>query len=483
MVTVPLSTSFLRKWGDFMATTRLISMHQNHGKTIADCLGDRIDYANNPDKTEGGTWVSAYQCNPEIAQGEFAVSKRMYEDKTHRKQGHTVIAYHLRQSFKPGEITPALANEIGYELAKRLTKGNHAFMVATHTDKAHIHNHIIFNSTSLNCTRKFRDFKGSGRAVANISDRLCLEHGLSIVENPKRSKTNYGKWLGDGKPLSHSEMLRRTIDEILSKPPKNSPAFLQEMQAAGYEIRTGKYLAFKSPNQKKFTRLRSLGEDYSEDAIRAVIEGKAPARAKPKATVKQEKPFSLMIDIQAKLQEGKGTGYENWAQLFNIKQMSQTVIYLQNNNLLAYPALEKKAKEVTDNFHDINSKIKAAEKRLAEIAVLQKHIGNYAKTKDVYTAYRKAGYSQKFYEAHRQDLTLHKAAKAAFDQLELKKLPSMQSLKTEYATLLTEKKQAYSHYAKAKKEMQEVTIAKANLDRLLNKTPTESPKEKSQKRR
>ncbi len=466
-----------------MATTRLISMHQNHGKTIADCLGDRIDYANNPDKTEGGTWVTAYQCNPEIAQGEFMISKRIYEDKTHRKQRSNVIAYHLRQSFKPGEITPALANEIGYELAKRLTKGNHAFLVATHTDKSHIHNHIIFNSTSLDCSRKFRDFKGSGRAVANISDRLCLEHGLSIVENPKRSKTNYGKWLGDEKPLSHSEILRRTIDEILSKPPKNFSAFLQEMQDAGYEIRTGKYLAFKSLNQKKFIRLRSLGEDYSEGSIQDVIQGKSPVRVKPNAPTKQENPFSLVIDIQAKLQEGKGAGYENWAQLFNIKQMSQAVIYLQNNNLLAYPDLEKKAKEVTDNFHALNDKIKSSEKRLAEIAVLQKHIANYAKTKEVYTAYRKAGYSKKFYEAHRQELTLHKAAKAAFNQLELKKLPSMQSLKTEYATLLTEKKQAYSHYAKAKKEMQEVTIAKANLDRLLSKSPTESTKEKSQKRR
>lgn len=192
-------------------------MHQNKGKSIADCLADRTDYAKNPDKTNEGELLSSYECDPKTVQGEFMLSKRQYDDITGRQQASNVIAYQIRQSFKPGEITPELANKIGYELGMSFTKGKHAFIVATHIDKSHIHNHIIFNSTSLDCTKKFRDFKRSGKALAQISDRLCLENGLSIIENPKRSKGHYGKWLGDKKPPSHSEILRQTIDEVLTQ--------------------------------------------------------------------------------------------------------------------------------------------------------------------------------------------------------------------------------------------------------------------------
>ena len=217
--------------GVIIATTRLISMHQNKGKTIAACLADRTDYVKNPDKTNDDELLSSYQCDPRTVQGEFMLSKRQYDDITGRKQASNVIAYQIRQAFKPGGITPELANKIGYELGMSFTKGNHAFIVATHIDKAHIHNHIIFNSTSLDCTKKFRDFLGSGRAIAKISDRICLENGLSIIENPKRSKEHYGKWLGDNKPLSHSDKLRQTIDEALVQKPKTFDEFLQFMQS------------------------------------------------------------------------------------------------------------------------------------------------------------------------------------------------------------------------------------------------------------
>jgi hypothetical protein len=163
-------------------------MHQNKGKSIADCLADRTDYAKNPDKTNKGEYISSYECDPKTVQGEFLLSKRIYNDITGREQASDVIAYQIRQSFKPGEISPELANKIGYELGMRFTKGKYAFIVATHVDKAHIHNHIIFNSTSLDCTKKFKDFLGSGRAVRKVSDRLCLEYGLSVIENLKRGK-------------------------------------------------------------------------------------------------------------------------------------------------------------------------------------------------------------------------------------------------------------------------------------------------------
>lgn len=456
-----------------MATTRLISMHQNKGKSIADCLADRTDYAKNPNKTNDGELISSYECDPKTIQGEFLLTKRQYSDITGRQQENDVIAYQIRQSFKPDEVSPELANKIGYELGMSFTKGNHAFIVATHIDKAHIHNHIIFNSTSLDCTKKFRDFLGSGKAVRKISDRLCLENSLSIIENPKRGRNHYGKWLGDKKPLSHSEMLRQIIDETLTKKPANFTVFLEEMKLAGYEIKQGNHISFKGQNQKKFIRLRSLGNGYSEDEIKAIISGEKVLTNRKIPHHKPNPRINLLVDIQTKLQAGKGAGYEQWAKIFNLKQMAQTINFLTENKLLAYEDLEKKSQTSTGNFNRLSTEIKTTEKRIAEIAILKTHIVNYAKTRDVYTAYRKAGYSKKFYEEHTPDLLLHKASKAAFDELGLKKLPTVKSLQSEYAELLSKKKQAYGSYHTAKKEMQEVLIAKANIDRFLqSETPS-----------
>lgn len=462
-------------------------MHQNKGKSIADCLADRTDYAKNPDKTNDGELLSSYQCDPRTVQGEFMLSKRQYDDITGRKQSSNVIAYQIRQAFKPGEISPELANKIGYELGMSFTKGNHAFIVATHIDKAHIHNHIIFNSTTLDCKKKFRDFLGSGRAIAKISDRICLENRLSIIENPTRSKGHYGKWLGGNKPLSHSDKLRHTIDEMLAKKPKNFEEFLQLMKSVGYEIKVGKHYAFKGAEQQKFIRLRSLGEGYSENEIEAIIDGKAPQTEvktpTAKQTKRQEKSVNLLVNIQAKLQQGKGKGYEQWAKIFNLKQMAQTVSFLQKHKLLAYSDLEEKAKECTATFDEINTQIKTAEKRIAEIQTLKKHIFNYSKTKEVYATYRGAGYSKKFYEEHRAELTLHKAAKAAFDELAVKKLPTIKSLQAQLDELYSEKNKAYSKYHLAKKETQDILTAKANIDRLLGLEQEKKTQEKSQDQR
>ena len=442
-------------------------MHQNKGKSIADCLADRTDYAKNPDKTNDGEYISSYECDPKTVQGEFLLSKRIYSDITGREQKNDVIAYQIRQSFKPREITPELANQVGYELGMRFTKGNHAFFVATHIDKAHIHNHIIFNSTSLDCTKKFRDFLGSGRAIRKISDRICLENGLSIIENPKRGKNHYGKWLGDKKPVSHSGKLRLAIDEILRKKPTDFEAFLSEMKLAGYEIKTGKHVSFKSENQKKFIRLRSLGKGFSEEEIKNVIDGKRPFADRKKVSEKPQFHVNLLVDIQAKLQAGKGAGYERWAKIFNLKQMAQTINFLTEKNLLSYEDLEKKAQAVTDNFNQLSAQIKAAEKRMKEIGNLKAHIINYSKTREVYTQYRRAGYSKKFLAEHEGDIILHKAAKKAFDDLGLKKLPTDKTLQEEFNTLLTDKKAAYAEYRKAQDEMRELAGHKANAAYLL----------------
>lgn len=447
-----------------MATTRLIPMHQNKGKTVSQCLADRTEYAKNPDKTANGEFISAYECDPATADAELLAAKRIYADRTGRSQQNDVIAYQVRQSFRPGEVTPEEANKIGYEFAMRWTKGKHAFIVATHVDKAHIHNHIIYNSTTLDCTKKFRNFLGSTNAVRRLSDAICMEHKLSVILNPKPSRGHYGKWLGEQKQPTFSDLLRQAIDSVLKQKPKDFEHFLTLMQSAGYEVKRGAHISFKGAGQQRFIRLRSLGEGYSESEIREVIAGKKLHLPNKTAASKPNKQVNLLVDIQAKLQAGKGIGYERWAKTFNLKQMARTLNYLSENNLLSYDALSEKATAASAKFHALSAQIKAAEKRMAEIAALRTHIINYSKTRDVYVAYRKAGYSKKFYEEHTAELLLHKAAKQAFDELGVKKLPTVKSLNAEYTELLSAKKKAFTEYTNALAEMREVLIVKANVE-------------------
>jgi hypothetical protein len=465
-----------------MATTRLISLHAK-GRPVATALANSTGYIENPDKTNAGELITAYACDPCTADAEFLLSKRQYLTITGRDQGdRDVIAYHTRQSFKPGEIQPEQANKISYELAMRFTKGKHAFIVATHVDKAHVHSHIIFNSTALDCTRKFRDFLGSARALRRLSDQICLENGLSIIENPKRRGKHYGKWLGEKKSMSFQDKLRLAIDAALVEKPADFGAFLWLMQTAGYEIKSGKHLAFRAPEQKKFTRLCSLGDGYSEQEICAILTGRKPLSQYRTTDVRQQQRVNLLVDIQIKTQAGRGPGYERWAKVFNLKQMAQTINYLTENNLLEYADLEEKTVASTARFYELATRIKTVESRMAEIGNLKTQIINYSKTRDVYIAYRKAGYSKKFLAEHEGDILLHKAAKKVFDELGVKKLPTIKSLQTEYETLLAEKRNAYSRYAAIKREMRELLTAKANVDRLLGKTRGQPEREREPSR-
>ncbi len=308
-------------------------MHQNKGKTVARSIKDRIDYAINSHKTEDGKYVSCYECDPKTAAGEFVLSKRMYEDLTGRKQKNSVLAYQIRHAFKPGEVSPEQANEIGYKLGMSFTKGKYAFVVATHVDKEHIHNHIIFNSVSLDNKKKFRNFFGSAFALRRLSDQLSLEYGLSIIESPKFSRGSY----------------------------------------------------------------------------------------------------------------------ENWAKVFNVKQMANTINFLREHDCFTYEELAQKATQVTNKFYDINASIKQYEKKIEENKTIQNHIFNYSKTRDIFIAYRKSGYSKKFYQEHEKEIILHKSAKDYFNSLETKTIPRINKLREEYSTLVAEKQAKYKEYKELKK--------------------------------
>ena len=444
-------------------------LHVGKGRNISTAIADIIDYVENPQKTDFGKFIYGYECDTRLADAEFLLSKRQYANLTGRNQGaDDVIAYHLRQAFKPGEVTPEEANQIGRELALKLTKGNHAFVVCTHVDKHHVHNHIIINSTTLDCQKKFRNFWGSTWAIRRMNDKLCLEHGLSIIENPKPSREHYGTWLGNKKQPSFQEQIRIAIDAALEEKPKDFEELLKKLEAAGIEVnRERKHLRFRVPGQENYTRCDTLKGDYTEQAIKERIAG---TRAVKPCHAFSKKPVSkvgLLVDIEAAIRSGKGPGYERWAKVFNLKQLSQAVLYLKEHGDMGYEDLLEKTNAATTNFNTLSVQIKDLESRINANAELQKQIVNYAKTRAVYVEYRKAGYSKKFRTEHETEILLHKAAKNHFDELGIKKLPSVKSLREEYTDLLEQKWKAYSAYKQARNDMKELHNVRANVEYLL----------------
>ncbi|MDR1705596.1 MAG: relaxase/mobilization nuclease domain-containing protein [Clostridiales bacterium] len=457
----------------------MFALHVNKGKTIAGTISVRTDYAADPGKTRGGELVTGYECDPHTADIEFLLSKQQYLDITGRDQGrHNVLAYHIRQSFKPGEIAPEAANRLGRELALRFTRGRHAFIVATHIDKHHIHNHIIFNSVNIDCDGKFRDFKQSGRAVRRISDQICLENGLSIIENASPSHGHYGAPPGIDKEPTLRQRLEQAIDAALAEKPSGFDGFLKLMGAAGYEVKRGKHTSFKGSGSKGFIRPSSLGNDYTEDAIRERIADArtVPPKEKP-APALNPQTDNLLMQIQRCVKPKGSPGYDRWAAIFNLKQIAKTFSFLQENNLLDYDKLAEKAQQAKDGFNAASTRIKAIDVRLPEISSLQKHIGVYGKTKEIYAEYRKSGKSKKFYATHEHDIELNKAAKRAFDALGLEKLPSIKTLQTEYASLLSEKKALYGKYKEARQYMQDILTVQQNARELLGYSETEKPQQ------
>ena len=447
-----------------MAATRLIALHQHKGRTVAQSLGERTDYAKNPEKTEKGETVTSFGCDPYTVDEEFMLQKRQYYQTTGKKQHSDVIAYQIRQSFKPGEITAEEANRVGYELALRFTKGKYSFIVAT--------------STSMDGTKKFKDFWRSGLALQKLSDLICLEHGLSVIEQKPYDERE--KRTAFPKKTSARDAICQQIDEILARKPKDFPAFLDEMKKAGYEIKTGANVAVKSSGQKRFIRLSSLPDGYKEADIMAVLSGKVKLQSRTATRTDNQyrsRAGSWLIDVEKKLTE-KGPGYAKWAKRHNLKQVSKSFLFLRDQKIRGLSHLSSLVEEKTKARDDLLDSIKASESRLAEIATLKKHIINYSKTRSTYEEYRKAGYSKKFLEAHREEITLHKAAKQAFDELGVKRLPKVKDLNAEYAELFSGKKAAYAEYRRLRDEAQELAIAESNLSSLFESEKEEQSRQK-----
>ena len=422
-----------------MATTRIIPMHINKGKTISQCMKARIDYVKNPDKTEDGTLISSYECTPESADHEFVLARNEYMSLVGKQNPNEVIAYQLRQSFKPGEVTAEEANQIGYQLASRLLGGDHAFLVATHTDKKHVHNHIVFCATSLDCTHKFRNRWNSSRLVAEISDELCREHYLSVIENPQNKTVSYDKWQGDQKELTQRDSLRMIIDAALRLQPDGFDALMQLMEEAGCLIKQGAHISIRPPEGKRYIRLDSLGAEYSEASLRQSLDGKhihipkVPRRDYTPSQVKR------LIDIEAKLRTGKGNGYMVWAERNNIDAKAQSIIYLKEHQISSLDELEAQIMVLRSERNALHASIREKQNRMKEINQQRQAIRDYRRTKEIYTQYKDSGWSVKFYNEHRDEIEAHRKAQAVYTAAE-GKLPTLKKLSAEYDSLRELKK-------------------------------------------
>lgn len=458
-----------------MAATRLIPMHLQKSRSMGQCLKERTDYAKNDEKTEAGQFVSSYECDPSTVDLEFEITKNQYAVNTGRNpKEKDVIAYQIRQSFKPGETTPEEANQIGYETAMRWTKGKHAFIVATHVDKAHIHNHIVYNSTTLDAQHKYKNFFLSSFSLRRLSDLICLEHGLSVIPEKKpgewQNRTTYPK------KETKRDDIRNLIDSIFErKRPDSFDEFLRALEGNGYEVKRGKYISVKGKEQKNFLRLRSLGNGYTEkdiekriasEVIDIVSDDPRNVIAGKRAEQKTEKKVDTVLDIQSIIAKNKGPGYERWAKLHNIKAISKTLIFLSEKGLGDYEKLSEAAKEATDKFDYLSARQKEIEARLAEIKALRQHIFNYSKSRKIYMEYKTRKFDANFFEEHREPLTLYQAAKDAFKKYD-GPIPTIRELDAEFQKLVKEKNQIYSEFKIARTEMRELLSAKQNVEHFL----------------
>ena len=421
-----------------MAATCIMSIHINKGKTARQCIGERLDYIMNPKKTDGGILVSTYACSPETAADEFMLFRQEYQQNTGRTQENEVIGYHVRQAFKPEEITPEEANEIGKELASRMTDDQFAYVVATHIDKHHIHNHIIICSTDLEGQHKYRDVKQSAKDLAQISDALCREHSLSVIQNPQDKTVTYDKWQGNQRRFTHRDELRMIIDTALRIQPDGFDALMQLLEDAGCSIKRGAHISIKPPEGERYIRLDTLGEEYKEATLRRSLTGDHVHIPKIPRDDFTESQIKRLIDIEEKLRAGKGKGYQIWAERNNIDAKAQMIIFLKEHQIGSLEDLNEQIQELTDQRNSLKASIREKQNRMKEINRRRQAIRDYSRTKEVYTQYRESSWSVKFYQEHQQEIEDHKNAQEVYSSHD-GKMPTLKELMAEYDGLKEQK--------------------------------------------
>ena len=427
-------------------------------KPIKSTLSKALGYIQNPDKTDGKTLVSSFGCSYETADIEFGFTLAQAIEKGNN------LAHHLIQSFEPGEVDYEKAHAIGKQLADAVTKGQHEYVLTTHIDKGHIHNHIIFCAVNFVDYHKYNSNKRSYYGIRNMSDKLCRENGLSVVVPGKGSKgKSYAEYQAEKVGTSWKGKLKTALDALIPQV-SSFEELLTRLQAAGYEIKPGKYVSCRAPGQERFTRLKTLGADYTEEAIRERIAGR---RAKAAKAPREQRGVSLLIDIENSIKAAQSKGYEQWAKIHNLKQAAKTMNFLTEHKIEQYADLVSRTLEMSAESGQAADALKNAEKRLADMAVLIKNVSTYQKTKPVYDAYRKARNREKYRAGQEQAIILHEAAARSLKAAGIAKLPNLAALQSEYEALQAQKEALYADYGKLKKKVREYDIIKQNIDSIL----------------
>ena len=427
-------------------------------KPIKSTLKRALDYIQNPDKTDGKMLISSFGCSPETADIEFGFTLSQALDRGDN------LAHHLIQSFEPGEVDYQKAHEIGKQLADAVTKGQHEYVLTTHIDKGHVHNHIIFCAVNFVDHHKYNSNKRSYYGIRNMSDKLCRENGLSVVVPGKGSKgKSYAEYQAEKTGTSWKGKLKTTVDALIPQV-SSFEELLTRLQAAGYEIKPGKYVSCRAPGQERFTRLKTLGADYTEEAVRERIAGR---RTKVAKAPREQRGVSLLIDIENSIKAAQSKGYEQWAKIHNLKQAAKTMNFLTEHKIEQYADLVSRIEEMAAESGQAADALKNAEKRLAEMAVLIKNVSTYQKTKPVYDAYRKARNREKYRAGQEQAIILHEAAVRSLKAAGIAKLPNLAALQSEYEALQAQKEALYADYGKLKKKVREYDIIKQNIDSIL----------------
>ena len=428
---------------------------------IKSTLKAAIDYICNPEKTDGKLLVSSYGCAAETADIEFAWTRRHAIDKG------TNLGRHLIQAFQPGEVTPEQAHEIGMELAKEILGGKYEFVLTTHIDKDHVHNHLIFNAVDFVDYHAYKSYKRIYYDMREVSDRLCKENGLSVIPPSQNKGMGYKEYTEAKRGTSWKQKLKQTIDRLVITA-KDYDDFLWLMQEAGYEIKTGKHISFRAEGQERFTRAKTIGDNYTEDRIKERIQGR---NARRRQMQNGRKNISLISDIQNRIKQIDSKGFEHSMKIKILKEAARTLNYLTENELLQYADLEKKVEDIHSSYERTGADLKVVEAQLRKVQPLIKNISTYQKLKPVYDAYSKTKNKQSFRAAHEAELVVFEAAKSTLLAMQDgEKLPSMKSLQAEQQRLLEEQQRLYDERARLKKEAKVIDTMKANVDDFLSPT-------------
>lgn len=425
-------------------------------------MSKAIAYILNPEKTDEKLLVSSYGCASETAAREFEWTRKIAEQKGMNPV--RIIARHVIQSFEIGEVTPELAHEIGKQFADEILGGKYEYVLTTHIDKDHVHNHLIFNAVDFVNYHAYKSYKRIYYDMREVSDRLCKENGLSVIPPSQNKGMGYKEYTEAKRGTSWKQKLKQTIDRLVITA-KDYDDFLRLMQEAGYEIKTGKYISFRAEGQERFTRSKTIGENYTEERIKERIAGRTPRRNR-RQTV--PKGISLIGDIQERIRLIDSKGYEYKAKLTILKEAARTLNYLTENNLLQYADLEKKVEDVHSSYDRTGKELKDVEARLREIQPLIKNISNYQRLKPVYDAFQKAKDKPGFKAKHEAELVIFEAARSTLLAMQGdEKLPSMKTLQAEQQRLLEEQQRLYDERAKLKKEVKQIETIKSNVDTFL----------------